>query len=51
MQIEGYVTGFGQPSWRETHPPAKATAPAVQARHTFEFPKVTVMAKCPGFVF
>ena len=33
MQIEGYVTGFGQPTWRKTHSPAKATAPAVQALH------------------
>ncbi|CAL8470644.1 g10186 [Coccomyxa elongata] len=29
--VQGYVTGFGNPTWKETHQPATATAPAVQA--------------------
>ncbi|EIE22650.1 amidase [Coccomyxa subellipsoidea C-169] len=29
--VENYVTGFGNPTWKETHEPATATAPAVQA--------------------
>jgi len=30
FDIEGYVTGAGNPDWAKTHPPAKKTAPAVQ---------------------
>ena len=33
VQIEGYVTGFGNPTWKATHPPATSTAPAVQVGH------------------
>lgn len=33
IQVKGYITGFGQPSWRQTHPAASSTAPAVQVRH------------------
>jgi len=29
--IAGHVTGYGNPDWARTHPPAAATAPAVQA--------------------
>jgi len=29
--IAGYLTSNGSPAWRETHPPAATTAPAVQA--------------------
>eukprot|EP00884_Botryococcus_braunii_P020531 jgi/Botrbrau1/7161/Bobra.0143s0032.2 len=29
--VKGYVTGFGNPTWRSTHVPAAETAPAVQA--------------------
>ncbi|KAK9904266.1 hypothetical protein WJX75_008073 [Coccomyxa subellipsoidea] len=29
--VEGYVTGFGNPTWKETHEPAAATAPTIQA--------------------
>lgn len=29
--IAGHVTGFGNPDWAETHDPAEATSPAVQA--------------------
>ena len=31
FDIEGYRTGFGNPTWLETHGPAPATASAVQA--------------------
>lgn len=30
FDIKGARTGFGQPDWMRTHPPATATAPAVQ---------------------
>jgi len=30
-QIEGHITGFGNPTWRATHEPATSTAPAVAA--------------------
>jgi len=30
FDVAGSTTGFGNPTWLETHPPAKATAPAVQ---------------------
>ncbi|XP_057830710.2 outer envelope protein 64, chloroplastic [Cryptomeria japonica] len=29
FDVEGYVTGFGNPDWRKTHEPAVHTAPAV----------------------
>ncbi|GMY20423.1 amidase 1-like [Fagus crenata] len=29
--VEGYVTGFGNPEWAKTHPAATSTAPAVLA--------------------
>ncbi|XP_042488440.1 amidase 1-like isoform X2 [Macadamia integrifolia] len=29
--VEGYVTGFGNPDWARTHPPAISTAPSVLA--------------------
>lgn len=29
--MDGYVTGFGNPDWARTHPPAKTTAPTVLA--------------------
>ncbi|GAB4855530.1 Amidase 1 [Ancistrocladus abbreviatus] len=31
FDVEGYVTGFGNPEWKKTHPAAKSTAPAVLA--------------------
>ena len=31
FDIEGFVTGFGNPDWRRTHDPASRTAPAVRA--------------------
>lgn len=31
FDIEGHVTGCGNPDWKRTHEPALATAPAVQA--------------------
>ncbi|KAG2488367.1 hypothetical protein HYH03_013056 [Edaphochlamys debaryana] len=31
FDIAGHRTGFGNPTWLETHPPAARTAPAVQA--------------------
>ncbi|MGH7246957.1 MAG: amidase family protein, partial [Pseudomonadota bacterium] len=31
FDIEGYVTGAGNPDWCKTHAPAPRTAPAVQA--------------------
>lgn len=31
FDIEGYVTGYGQPTWRATHYAAAHTSPAVQA--------------------
>ncbi|KAG6590386.1 Amidase 1, partial [Cucurbita argyrosperma subsp. sororia] len=31
FDMEGYVTGFGNPEWLRTHPPANQTAPAVLA--------------------
>ena len=34
LQVKGCITGFGQPTWRETHSAAFSTAPAVQVRHT-----------------
>ena len=30
MQIKGHHTGFGNPTWLETHPPAEETAPCIQ---------------------
>lgn len=30
-QVAGHRTGFGNPVWLETHPPAESTAPPVQA--------------------
>jgi Asp-tRNA(Asn)/Glu-tRNA(Gln) amidotransferase A subunit family amidase len=29
FDIEGYVTGFGNPDWQQTHEPAAQTAPVV----------------------
>jgi len=31
FDLQGYKTGAGNPTWLDTHPPATATAPAVQA--------------------
>jgi amidase len=31
FEIDGHITGYGNPDWARTHPPATATAPAVQA--------------------
>ncbi|CAK9328360.1 unnamed protein product [Citrullus colocynthis] len=31
FDIDGYATGFGNPEWLRTHPPANQTAPAVLA--------------------
>ncbi|KAL8147594.1 amidase 1-like [Apium graveolens] len=31
FDMEGYVTGFGNPDWAQTHSPALSTAPAVMA--------------------
>lgn len=31
FDVEGYVTGFGNPDWGRTHDPASRTAPAVTA--------------------
>ncbi|GIL60003.1 hypothetical protein Vafri_14638 [Volvox africanus] len=31
FDVAGHLTGFGNPIWLETHPPATHTAPAVQA--------------------
>uniref|UniRef100_A0A2N9HTQ1 Amidase domain-containing protein n=1 Tax=Fagus sylvatica TaxID=28930 RepID=A0A2N9HTQ1_FAGSY len=31
FDVEGYVTGFGNPEWAKTHPAATSTAPAVLA--------------------
>ncbi|KAK9732583.1 hypothetical protein RND81_04G007800 [Saponaria officinalis] len=31
FDVEGYVTGFGNPDWVRTHSPAKSTAPVVSA--------------------
>ncbi|GMY20040.1 amidase 1-like [Fagus crenata] len=31
FDVEGYVTGFGNPDWARTHPAATSTAPAVLA--------------------
>lgn len=35
-QVEGHVTGFGNPEWAATHASAKSTAPAVQARFALQ---------------
>ncbi len=35
LQVKGHVTGHGNPTWRETHEPASATAPAVQVGSTY----------------
>lgn len=35
-QVSGHVTGYGQPTWRSTHDPAKETTPAVQVSMTAE---------------
>ena len=32
VQVEGHVTGMGNPEWAATHTPAASTAPAVQVR-------------------
>lgn len=29
--VEGHVTGFGNPTWAKTHGPATSTAPAIAA--------------------
>lgn len=29
-QVNGFVTGYGSPHWKASHPPAKATAPVVK---------------------
>jgi Asp-tRNA(Asn)/Glu-tRNA(Gln) amidotransferase A subunit family amidase len=39
--VEGYVTGFGNPDWANTHEPAFSTAPAVKVL-------VDAGAKCIG---
>lgn len=31
FDVEGHVTGFGNPTWKATHEKAKSTAPAVTA--------------------
>ncbi|GKV20649.1 hypothetical protein SLEP1_g30747 [Rubroshorea leprosula] len=31
FDVNGYVTGFGNPDWARTHPAATSTAPAVLA--------------------
>lgn len=31
FDMDGYVTGFGNPDWAQTHSPALSTAPAVMA--------------------
>ncbi|KAL7003050.1 Amidase 1, partial [Sarracenia purpurea var. burkii] len=31
FDVDGYVTGFGNPDWKRTHSAATATAPAVLA--------------------
>ena len=31
FDVDGYVTGFGNPDWARTHPAATSTAPAVLA--------------------
>lgn len=31
FDVEGYVTGFGNPDWARTHPVATSTAPTVLA--------------------
>lgn len=36
IQVSGHVTGYGQPTWRSTHDPAKQTSPAVQVSMTAE---------------
>lgn len=41
FDVEGYVTGFGNPEWAETHEPATVTAPAVKLL-------VEAGAKCVG---
>ncbi|CAM6095281.1 unnamed protein product [Calypogeia fissa] len=41
FDVEGYVTGFGNPEWAQTHEPATQTAPAVQVL-------VKAGAKCIG---
>lgn len=30
FEVEDYVTGFGNPDWAKTHPPANSTAPTVE---------------------
>lgn len=35
-QVSGYVTGYGQPTWKSTHDPAKNTSTAVQVTSTAE---------------
>ncbi len=41
FNVEGYVTGFGNPDWANTHKPAFSTAPAVKVL-------VDAGAKCIG---
>ena len=31
FDVDGYVTGFGNPDWARTHPAATSTAPAILA--------------------
>ena len=35
LQVKGHVTGHGNPTWRETHEAASATAPTVQVGSTY----------------
>jgi hypothetical protein len=32
LQVNGFVTGYGSPHWKASHPAAEATAPAVKVR-------------------
>lgn len=41
FDVEGFITGFGNPVWAETHEPATVTAPAVKVL-------VEAGAKCVG---
>lgn len=41
FDVEGFVTGFGNPTWAETHEPAEVTASAVKTL-------VEAGAKCIG---
>lgn len=37
--IKGHRTGFGNPTWKDTHPPATETAPAVQVWPNHKHPR------------